>query len=260
LNEALALMKEGQDTEATAPLTEYRTSIVALASDESDNLVQYLIKKQIADASVSLTTTENVGEDASVELLQDAVEQVTAVIPDANLSPADIQGYVLVDKLARINTLLRGDGDSDEAVQEYSEVSPYLARLLSNEGGMHPLLQKEARSLLVTTSSLLAKVASSNAALSAMQSDVAQYLPPEPEKVLVSEEELNATVQAMVERILLFRHPLSRYNQLQVEMQSLGKNPNRGTLLRRLKAALPIGLGEYVNTEIKKLGDELKAE
>jgi hypothetical protein len=93
-----------------------------------------------------------------------------------------------------------------------------------------------------------------------MQSDVAQYLPPEPEKVLVSEEELNATVQAMVERILLFRHPLSRYNQLQVEMQSLGKNPNRGTLLRRLKAALPIGLGEYVNTEIKKLGDELKAE
>lgn len=260
LNEALALLKDGQDTEATAPLTEYRKSIVALASDDSDNLVQYLIKKQIADASVSLATTESEDADANVELLQDAVEQVSAVIPDADLSPQDIQGYVLVDKLARINTLLRDDGDSSEALREYAEVSPYLATLLSEDGnGMHPLLQKEARSLLVTTSSLLTKlVATGGQDLDAMQSDVAQYLPPEPEKVLVSEEQLDAMVQAMVDRILVFRHPLSRYNQLLVEMQGIEKNPNRGTLLRRLKAALPVGLGEYVNTEIKKLGDELK--
>ncbi len=94
--------------------------------------------------------------------------------------------------------------------------------------------------------------------LSTIASDIAQYLPAEQDKILLSEEELSAHVEQVVERVLLFRHPTSRYNQLLAEMRDLETDPNRGTLLRRLKAALPEGLGEYVNTEIQELRDELE--
>jgi hypothetical protein len=259
LNEALALIKEGQSSEAAAPLTEYKDSLVALASSEDDNLVKYLIKKQIADASMSLSGPDE-DPQASVQLLTDAVIQVGAAIPDADLKPRDVEGYVLVDRLAQINQLL-AQNSVEEAAAKYSEISPYLPGLLSGSGGAHPLLQKEAQSFLVSTSSLLKKVSQtdSNELFVAMEFDVSKHLPPEPEKI----EELNTKRDVLVEDM---RHriidnlitPGARYRQLLVEMDALRTNPDRGTLLRRLKAALPERLGEYVNTEIKLLGDELK--
>ncbi len=261
LSEALSLIKEGQDTEASAPLAEYKTSLVTLASDQDDNLVKYLIKKQIADASSSLSTGQE-NPDASVQMLRDAVTQVGSAIPDADLKPRDIEGYVLVDRLTMINQILSKKEDTALAAAEYADISPYIGQLLSDADGAHPLLQKEARSLLVTTSSLLKKATDNtktDKVLLAMATNIAKYLPPEPEQVLVTEEELNAQVQTMMKRIFIFRQPISRYNQLLAEMRDLEANPDRGTLLRRLKSALPERLGEYVNTEIKKLGDELKA-
>ncbi len=259
LSEALSLMKDGQESQALTPLAEYKKSIIALAADENDNLVQYLIKKQIADASASLGTSDK-NPDASIVLLTDAVTQVGAAIPNANLKPRDIEGYVLVDRLMMINQILSQKEDASVAVVAYAEISPYIAGLLAESGGAHPLLQKEARSLLVTTSSLLKTASLTNAGpeFAAMESNIGKYLPPEPERVLVTEEELNSQIQEIVKRIFIFRQPISRYNQLLAEMRDLEKNPHRGTLLRRLKSALPVRLGEYVNTEIQKLGDELK--
>ncbi len=261
LNEALSLIKEGQHTEASAPIAEYIDSMVALASDENDNLVQYLITKQIADASASLSTN-NENPDASIQLLKDAVAHVGTALPNADLKPRDIEGYVLVDKLMMINAMLSEQDSAMLAGSQYAEISPYLEGLLSDSDGAHPLLQKEARALLVTTSSLLKSglQTDSDPLLLAMASDIRMYLPAEPEQVLVSEEELNSQIRDILKRIFIFRHPVSRYNQLLAEMRDLENNPHRGTLLRRLKSALPEGLGEYVNTEIKKLGDELKSQ
>jgi len=261
LSEAISLIKEGQGMEASAPLAEYKTSLVSLASDENDNLVKYMIQKQIADASTSLSTVDE-SPNGSIQLLKDAVMQVGAAIPDADLRPRDIEGYVLVDRLTMINQILSEQEDASVAISEYADISPYIEGLLSDTDGAHPLLQKEARSLLVTTSELLKTASKTNTGevFVAMASDVSQYLPPEPEQVLVSEEDLNRQVQEMMKRIFIFRQPISRYNQLLAEMRELESNPNRGTLLRRLKSALPERLGEYVNTEVKKLGDELKGQ
>lgn len=256
LSEALALLKEGQSDEAAVPLEEYSQSLVALASAEEENIVKDLIRKQIAEASTSLAA-QPAGPETSLDLLADAVTRVGAAIPDAELSATDIQGYVLVDKIAQINKILSLDKDPAAAAQAYAEIRPYLTGLLADDTGTHPLLQKEAKSLLVSTSALLAKTEGGESVTVAMEADIAQYLPEEKEEVLVTEEELNARVAAMMERIFVFRHPRSRYNQLLEEMRSIRNDPNRGTLLRRLKTALPEGLGEYINTEIKNLGDEL---
>ncbi len=268
LNEALSLIQEGQGSEASVPLAEYKDSLVALAADDNDNLVKYLIQKQIVDASASLTTASE-SPDASIQLLKDAVAHVGAAIPNADLKPRDIEGYVLVDKLMMINNILSKGEDMTLAVSEYAEISPYIEALLADEGGTHPLLKKEANSLLVSTSALLkdAENMEKNELFIAMKEDVAQFLPAEQTQILVSEEALNAQVMAMMDRIFCkkcaggpFKHPASRYTELQNVFRDLVSNPDRGTLLRRLKVALPDKLGEYVKTEIQELGGELERQ
>lgn len=257
LSEAFALIKDGQSTEAAVPLSEYRDSLVAMASGTGDNLVKYLIKKQIADASASIAPVTSSGK---VQLVRSALQVVSASIPDTALQSKDIEGYVLVDKLTEINHTLSVDHNLTGALLAYSDVSPYIRTLLS-EDGTHPLLQKEAKSLLVSTASLLKEVGkgSQNKIYLAAETDLDQYLPPEQESLLMTEAALDGTVQSIVGRILIFKSPLSRYNQLIHEMSELKGNPNRGTLLRRLYRALPEnGLGGYVLTEIKNYGDELK--
>lgn len=260
LSEALALLQQGQNAEASVPLTEYRDSLVAMASGTGDNLVKFLIKRQIADASVTLSSPSSSG--SRIQLVRSAILDVSAAIPDAALQSRDIEGYVLVDKLTEINYSLSVVHNLTGALAAYADVQPYLKSLLAEKDGTHPLLQKEARSLLVVTSALIKEAGKGNQEnklVAAVQSDISRYLPAETASVLLSEEELNKTVQAIVSRMLIFKSPLSRYNQLIYDMSELKGNPNRGMLLRRLYRALPEnGLGGYVLTEIKNLGDELK--
>lgn len=260
LHEALALMKSGDNAEATASLSEYKDSLIQMAEGEEDNLVKYLLRKQIASASVSLSNGEQSNPTASVELLKKAVSDVSSALPSADLKPKDVEGYILVDTLASINHTLSVSNDATSAARTYAEIRPYLESLLDEKNGSDPLLQKEAKSLLVSTSILAKKanVAGQNSILSALESDIAQYVPKEQEQIIVSEEQLNARVSAMINRIFIFRAHQSRYNQLVTEMNALKGDPNQGTLLRRLKSSLPVALGEYVNGEIKTLGGELK--
>jgi hypothetical protein len=261
LSEAMALLNDGKKDEAAVPLSEFQDSLIALAGSDGDNLVKSLVRERIADASASLNDPSSQADNTN--LVRSAVLDVTAAIPDTALKTKDIEGYVLVDKIASINDMLRTSHNLTGAVMAYADVQPFLKSLLAEEDGTHPLLQKEAQAMLVTTSSLIKDEAAqgTSAVVDAIQTDVAQYLPAEPEKVLASEEELNARVAAMVARILVFKAPRSRYNQLMQEMTDIKNDPDRGTLLRRLHSALPEdGVGGYVSTAIKELGDELKTK
>ncbi len=257
LSEALTLIGNGDDDQAAESLTEYRETLVALASGSGDNLVQFLVKKQIDELSSSVAVAS---ADNQLAAVQQAVLDVSAALPNADLKPKDIEGYVLVDKLAALNSSLMTSRNLTGALVAYKEIQPYLKTLLAEDSGVHPLLQREAKSLLVSTSSLLADLEQTEGIESAnvVEEDIAQYLPSEPERVLLGEAELNAQVDAMVDRIFNLRLPRSRYNQLMSEMADIHNSPYRGTLLRRLYRALPEnGLAGYVRTEIKQLGDEL---
>ncbi len=259
LHEAFALLHDGKDSEAKIPFSEYRSTLLSLASSNQDNLVQSLIREQVASASTSLLDAEQTSS-GSMTLLLSAVHDVSTILPDANLRPEDIQGYILIDRLSRMNKNLQDPEGGQNAVAQYENIRPYLATLLRDQSSTNVLLKKEAIALLVSSSHELTSASLDETSRKALSADIAQYLPQEKEDVLVSEEQLNAQVDVMMDRIFMFRHPRSRYNQILVEMQGLEGNPRRGTLLRRLKIALPDALGEYVNTEIKKLGDELKAK
>ncbi len=260
LSEAMTLLQNGENDEAADSLTEYRDTLVALASGTGDNLVQFLVRKQIDDLSTSVTVAT---ADSQLAAVQQAVLDVSAALPNADLKPRDIEGYVLVDKLTALNNSLVTSRNLTGAVVAYQEIQPYLKTLLAEDSDVHPLLQREAKSLLVSTASLMGQLQTEQrvVAMEGVAADIAQYLPPEPENILLSESELNAQVQAIVDRIFALKLPRSRYNELMNAMRDLEGNPNRGTILRRLYRALPEnGLAGYVRTEIKELGDELNDE
>lgn len=263
LNEAATLLKDGQTQEAAVPLLAYRQTLLDLATGSGgDNLVSYLINKQLADASASIAT---VTPDTKMYALKQAILDVSAEIPNTELKSQDVEGYVLVDKLMALSQSLSADKDVSKAISNYRDIQPYIANLMADTNDVPPLLKKEAQSLLVKTSSLLAdlskdKQAGTDTGAIVMKQDIDQYLPVEPavqNEVLVSEEQLDAQVRAMVDRVLLFRSPVSRSNQIKVELDALRSNPNEGTLLRRFFHALPGGLQAQVHERIVQLSDEL---
>lgn len=253
LREGVALLGQGQGEEASGPLQEYATTLVALAGDQHDNLVKDIIRTQIAEATAAI------GDDgaktaASLELLSQAVASVGAAVPLGDVSSKDVEGYVLVDSLARIQHQLRSAaGEPEKIAALYADLRPYLADLLRDEAGVHPLLRREAESLLAGIAALATSVPPQSAAsqesavLLALARDAQQYIPSEPQSLLITEEELLARVQAIYDRIFLFSHPQSRLNQLMEELRQMEGDPNQSRLLRRLKAALPQdGLARFV--------------
>jgi hypothetical protein len=260
LNEALALLDQGDPAQASGSLLEYRESLLALTAGTGDNLVKFLVKKQLDEAAASVGT---VAPEDDRYAIKTSILEVSAAVPDADLKPEDIEGYVLVDKLGALDRALGPTGSREQAIDIYDDIKPYIGELLSDDKDVHPLLKKEATALLVNTSERLEKLTTGSGATNEEFQTIAKelkpYLPAEPAQVLLSEEELDARVKAMVSRIFVFRTPISRYNQLMLELRTLEKDPNRGTLLRRLYHALPPnGLAIDVQAEIKELGDELK--
>lgn len=259
LSEALALLKAGETQEVTSSLDAYRSTIVSLASGTGDTLVRHLIQEQIADASAIIGSKGDASASGSLALLNRAIADIGDAIPDADLQQSDVEGYIIVNRLISVNAAFGRSSNVSAALQSYRDIQPYLKGFLADSSNAHPLLKKEAVSLLAKTASLAkSKTDGETKIAQALVTDIAQFLPPAPDDLVVSEDALNARVHDMYDRIFVFRHPRSRYNQLLAEMVNLERDPNRGTLLRRLKSALPEGLGDYVNTEIKKLGDELK--
>ncbi|MEQ1849257.1 MAG: DUF5667 domain-containing protein [Candidatus Peribacteraceae bacterium] len=260
LSEALALMQGGQDAEAAETLVEYTTSLIALASTD-DSLVRDILARTIAEETAGIGATGAESDVTNVDLLKQAVDSVAEAVPAADLALRDLEGYVLVQELALIKTALEQQRSPEEIAARYTEIRPYLSTILSEESETNPLLKREAESLLLNTSALARSSVGrvTDPVLIALESDLEKFLPAESDALTVTAEELNSRVAGMVERILLFRSPGQRYNQLLVEMRLIERDVSRGTLLRRLKAALPEALGEYVNTELKKLTDELKS-
>jgi len=264
LSEALALIKEGQNAEAEAPLAEYTTSLLALADTGDDTLVRHLLARTIAEEVTKMSADDadaTFGKDQNLVLLQNAMNSVAAAVPNADVALLDLEGYLLVDKLAEMRHMLEISEDPEKTAAFYHELRPYLTKALSEESGTNPLLMKEAKALLLSSSTLAQSSGTKapDALLIALDKDVSTFLPQEFESLKITSEELDARVAVMLEHILLFRHPTSRYTQLLTEMREIQNDPNRGTLLRRLKTKLPEGLGEYVNTELKNLVDELKS-
>ena len=213
LHEAVALLQDGHHEEARISMTEYQRSLVAMASDQSDNLVKSLIRQQIIDATSALPVTQN-ENDETIALFTQAVSELGTSLPDVDVEPQDVEAYLLVDRLIAIRYLL-AEHRYQDAIIAYENIRSYIHNIIGTTSSVSSLLQKEVQSLLASVTLVLQKIPEEQSLLvSDLRTDIGQYLPKnEDAQLYVDEEELNARVDATIQRILLCRHPTSRYNQ-----------------------------------------------
>lgn len=260
LNEASALITGGED--ANAVLNDFRETLISLYTGTGGDLnerllIQQSIEDTIADVAVSLP-----GEDSYV--LKRTVLSLASNLPEGLITPEQVQTVLLVDSLASLDAVVK-DGSADTVEAAWHELQPYLGLLNSSSAALDPQARKEAKLILTR---LAREVENHKEIRSSINSevfdDIVAYLPPRinPLDLILSDEEVVAVAQGILERIYTFKMPQSRENQLRLELKALATHNERGRLLRALYYALPdeSNMSDIVRREITTLQWEKAAE
>ncbi|MFA7682523.1 MAG: DUF5667 domain-containing protein, partial [Candidatus Peribacteraceae bacterium] len=99
LNEATALLQEGDVEAVRIPLEEYRDSLLAVAGASDDVALQLLISQALAEATGEVSA---VLPDDHAYIIKEAVLEASAAVPDGTVSQSDVQGVLLVDTITAL--------------------------------------------------------------------------------------------------------------------------------------------------------------
>lgn len=257
LTEAAALLQSGQTGAVAAPLAEYRSTLVSLASGSDATLAQFLLKQTVAQNASDVSAVLP-GDQGYV--LKQAVFQTTSELADEVASSGDVQGGLLIDALTTLTRAV--DGGNVIALPElWVSVEPQMRILRSpRTSDLKPEVRRQADALLNLLSIALKK----QEELGQLQrvdpillQQIGAYLPAEEATPTLTEEGLLEAVAGIRQRIFLYHQTQPRINQFIAELKQLQGNPDQGRILRRLYFALPGGqenFPERVKQEILKLG------
>jgi len=241
LNEAAALIQEGDAESATAPLDDYQHTLLALATGSGDStLAQFLLQQSVTEMSADVAAALP-GDDAY--LLKKVVLETSAALPDSLVGTNDVQGVLLVDTLAGLTQRVQEDREEDiSAIWE--ELQPYLV-LLQDDETVPADIRKEAHALLGEFAVAVAGEVDPEDIDPSLAELIETYGTEEgsqaPVVPALTEEEVWAIVAGIRQRVFLYDMQRSRINQLTLELRALEGNPEQGRILRRLFSALPDG-------------------
>lgn len=265
LDEAAAMIAEGSSG-AELPVEEYKRALIEVASGTGGNmLTEEMIKRQIAENTAE--TAAALPDDESY-LLKKAVLETSAELQPDVVDGRDVQGMLLLDTLDVLQQAIE-DGDTEQAKETYESLKPRLTTLQEegDEGGeLKPEVKKEVLTILEDAAqSLQEQTGTGTGAVIAeeLKNGLKPYLPlpQRPSYVPLTDEQIDAMVAGMYQRIFLFGQPRSRWNQLQYEIGQLDGHPDEGRILRRLYHALPEnGLARYVRTAIQDQREDQEEE
>ncbi|MDP6561635.1 MAG: DUF5667 domain-containing protein, partial [Candidatus Peribacteraceae bacterium] len=237
LNEAAALIYNGD--EADTALAEYRDTLQAIAEGEHNgSLVEFLVQRAVAGSTAQMAAALP-GDEAYV--IKKTVLEASADLSNGIAREEDAKGTLLLDGLA-VMVKAADEGRTDMVRAAWSDLSPYLLTLESQELALSPSMHKEAQTLLSFLATSL-HVASNRGAVidPELLDDIAVYLPAprDTSVVVLSEEEVMYIVMTIKEKIFVYDMTKSRINQFIAEIRAIDGHPDAGRILRRLALALP---------------------
>jgi len=238
LNEAVALVSEGNSTGGTVQVEEYRQALQAIVNGSgATGSVQFLLRQEVAENAAGLSAAER-GD--ALYSLKKAVLEASADLSVDVVDDAQVQSILLVDTLDALNDALRS-GDAIAARASYEAAALYLPLL--NGDTTTPEVRKEARALLAQVSDQLEQARDAGAAIQQLADDLQPFLPESAPVVLVAEPLSDEQVEMLASQILVrierFTQPRPRFNQLISEIKQLQAHPNKGRILRQLYHLLP---------------------
>lgn len=231
LDEAAALIEEGEVEAVEAPLQEYRSTLVALAGESTDGTeAQFLLQQAVSEDSAEIAAA-SVGDDNY--LLKKTVLEAYYELPGQD--GETIEAALLVDGLSTLAEAAEA-GDSVQAAGAWEELSPYLTALEENPDFAQT---KEAKALLERFALAVKDNTEFDPDLIAAAEE---FLPKEPVTVVahLTDEQVIAFATSIKQRIFTqYRMPKSRSNVLLSELRTLKGNADEGRILRALYHAMP---------------------
>lgn len=244
LNEAAAMMQQG-DAGADVPLQEFKQTVLEVASGSGGSaLVTSLAAEQMAETAADVSAA--LPDDASYAL-KAAVKEASAQLPVAQATPVEVASTKFMNELGAIRTQIE-KGNLTDARDSFAKLQDSIDASTEQDplSTLSDELRKEAEVSLKNLSMTLGSSSSSES------SDTTEFA----DKVL-TDDQLDAFVRRIVQRINIYEQPRSQFNQLMLEMQGLKNHPQRVSILRRLLHAVPTDeLSHFVMLQL----DSLKTE
>ena len=235
LNEAAALLAEGQ--QADEVLEEYKQALFALATAGSgSDIATQMLLQQSLQATIAQVTAALPGDEGYS--IKRAVLEASADVPGMATGSGAVRVVLLADALSQLSSA-SSTGDAAALQQAWIHVQPYVAYL--DDESFDADIRKETSQQLQDFAKAVRKHRDAVAAIDPeLIDDVAPYLPVHPEPVVVqlSAEDIAAIAQRILGRIYVYSMLQSQENQLQMELRALRQHNEAGRLLRALYHAL----------------------
>lgn len=250
LNEAAALMQEGDAENASLSLEEYRTTLLALATGTGgDSVTQFLIRQKIAEDTAGLSAASP--DEDSYVLKQTALE-AGASLPEQVL-PADVvHDVLLVDRLAGLDEAIV-NGDIHRATALYEELPPFE----QDGNAIAPVVQRQAQAVLRRYAVALR---AADIADEALLQQTAEYLPVvHASPIPLSIREISAIVGGILDRTVgIYKTERGLANSFTLELRQLKGHPDEPRILEQLYLNVQNNelLAPYVRWRIRELREE----
>ena len=255
LDEAAALLQDGEGDIASLQLNDYQETIFALAGTSDDmSLAQFLLQQSVTEMSAD-TAAALPGDDSYI--LKKIVLETSAALPESVVGTEDVQAVLFADTITDLTTTVEA-GDSSAIASTWEQLVPYLDLLEDENADVSEDTRKEARMLLSEFAFVLEEHDQLDNIDGELSIVIESFLPTtvSPQEIVLSEEEIMQMVQSIRDRIFVYDMQQSRVNQFVLELRALVGNPEQGRVLRRLYYALPDGPEKFpdrVRKEIVRL-------
>ncbi|TSC79259.1 MAG: Uncharacterized protein G01um101425_759 [Candidatus Peregrinibacteria bacterium Gr01-1014_25] len=231
LNEAAALLQQGEDDEAAASMAEYRTTLVALATEEgADNAVtQFVLRQALAEDTAGLAAVAP-GEDAYV--LKQTAFEAGAALPQETLGGEQVTRVLLLDQLRALHAAVLA-GDLAAAQDMYLVLQPSLAMLTGDD--VAPVVSKEAHAILRALAVALQTPPEGIVVDAGLRDALASYLPASLEPLPLSAQEVAGIVGGILDRTTgIYETERGLTNSFSRELQLIRGHSDEVRILQQL--------------------------
>jgi hypothetical protein len=271
LNEAVALLSEGNREAASSPLMEYREAIRELATLTEEEARELLTSSLIT----SSTTVASALPHSPLYEVKKTLAATASELPSGDLSSEEVDAYLLSDALLGIEELV-AQGNIEESSAAFSGVEGAVASVLSRQELSEAKVEKDSLKALKT---ILRSIALSlkdaeqavkpelAATLNELQLKVAGKLPPE---ATVAGKRLGSAV-ASAQPCMSIREVMRRTNQFLAAVYTYGtargqRNevlrqiallpdcPQSGRILSKVMNKVPVFTRSFVWEALQKIG------
>lgn len=249
LNEAAALMQEGDMENASASLEEYRVTLLALATGSGgDSVTQFLIRQKVAEDTAGLSAASP--DDGSYALKKTALE-AGASLPEQVLSAGVVHDVLLVDQLASLDEAVM-NGDLEHATELYAQLS-----VIEQDTAVAPVVQKQAQAVLRRYALALR---SEDVIDETLLQQTAEYLPADNAgTVPLSIKEISLIVGGILDRTVgIYKTERGLTNSFTLELRQIEGHPDEPRILEQLYLNVQNNdlLSPYVRWRIRELRED----